>query len=399
MSVTRHRESDQIPLFNSEQYPQEQDSHVRERVTTAREAVMAQGYVPANYRVVRMDKLHDSPHHPRRHLDIHLLHRLTDSVADHGMLQAPVVRPMMDHAGHYEIIVGSRRIAAGRRLGQSNIEVRIIDVTDVDALILALADDLHHRHIAIGDKMDAYITLADILGTQAAVADRLHVSKTEVCKCICVARHSAARTAVCEGRISLDHAYEILASHRAHEADDILAGVLASEQTHRQTRALIKTSKGGKGERGDTSTSTKTSAVTALARPRTPSSTNDPEVLVPLAGSFSACSARYNVRDDSSKRLLNVRNHFQRRVLVVSSRNDVSSHDNTVSEAPRCIDVSRLSVSTTEQQETVAADDLTILHLYRDTDNANLADVWRALRIDVAMIDARVTMCVPGGDA
>ncbi len=37
--------------------------------------------------------------------------------------------------------------------------------------------------------------------------------------------------------------------------------------------------------------------------------------LVPLAGSFSACSARYNVRDDSSKRLLNVRNHFQRRVL------------------------------------------------------------------------------------
>ena len=38
--------------------------------------------------------------------------------------------------------------------------------------------------------------------------------------------------------------------------------------------------------------------------------------LVPLAGSFSACSARYNVRDDSSKRLLSVRNHFQRRVLA-----------------------------------------------------------------------------------
>jgi len=41
------------------------------------------------------------------------------------------------------------------------------------------------------------------------------------------------------------------------------------------------------------------------------------ETLVPLAGSFSACSARYNVRDDSSKRLLNVRNHFQRRVLAL----------------------------------------------------------------------------------
>ncbi len=40
------------------------------------------------------------------------------------------------------------------------------------------------------------------------------------------------------------------------------------------------------------------------------------EHLVPLAGSFSAFSARYNVRDDSSKRLLSVRNHFQRRVLV-----------------------------------------------------------------------------------
>ncbi len=39
-------------------------------------------------------------------------------------------------------------------------------------------------------------------------------------------------------------------------------------------------------------------------------------VLVPLAGSFSACLARYQVRDDFSERLLNSRNHFQRRVLA-----------------------------------------------------------------------------------
>jgi len=366
MLVTGQQVSDQIPLFELEQYPQQtQDSHGPEPSTVARETVTVtdQEHKHANYRVVRLDKLHDGPHHPRRRLDIHRLHELAGSVAAHGVLQAPVVRPMAGQSGHYEIIVGSRRIAACRRLGHRNIEVRIIDATDVDTLILALVDDLHHQHIAVEDKMDAYVALADILGSQAAVAERLCVSKTEICKCIRVARHSAARVAVCEGRISLDHAYEILASHRAHEADDVLAGVLASEQTHRQTRVLIKASKGGEEKRGDTSTSPETSPRTALACPPTPSSANDPEV------------------------------------LVVSSRNDVSSHDNTVSEAPRCIDVSRLSVSTTEQQETVAADDLTILHLYRDTDNADLADVWRALRIDVAMIDARVTMCVPGGDA
>jgi len=40
-----------------------------------------------------------------------------------------------------------------------------------------------------------------------------------------------------------------------------------------------------------------------------------PGYLVPLAGSFSACLARCRVHGDFSERLLNVRNHFQRRVL------------------------------------------------------------------------------------
>ncbi len=53
-------------------------------------------------------------------------------------------------------------------------------------------------------------------------------------------------------------------------------------------------------------------------------------LLVPLAGSFSACLARYQVRDDFSERLLNSRNHFQRRVLAWANADPARFWDATV---------------------------------------------------------------------
>jgi len=105
-------------------------------------------------RVVPTSSLRGSPLHPRRQRDGEHLEHLVESIGTHGMLQPPLVRPLAGQQALYEVIIGTRRVEAACRLGHGSIEVRIIEATDVDVLILALVDDLHHRHIAVADKMD-----------------------------------------------------------------------------------------------------------------------------------------------------------------------------------------------------------------------------------------------------
>jgi len=315
---------------------------------------VAQSHRPrGQHRVVPMSSLRISPHHPRRRDGEHLA-QLAASIGASGMLQPPLVRPLAGRRVSYEVIVGARRVEAARQLGQTAIDVCITDVNDVDVLILALVDDLHHQHITAEDKMDAYVALVDILGTQAAVAERLGISKAEVCKVMRVARHPAARAAVCDDRIKLDHAYDILAAYPAHEVDDILARAAASGHTQQQSRARIKAIKGGEKGRGVdvTLTSLETNLTTAVARDRTATATTNPKM------------------------------------TVVSGRNGPPTHDKATGDVLLFADAMDVSTRADAQQQTVDADDLAVMRLYHDTDRADLADVWHALKADLVMIEA-----------
>lgn len=88
---------------------------------------------------IPLSEIISSPNQPRRGFDKAELQELANSIEEIGLLQPITVRRI--HSG-YELIAGERRLKAHQLLSKSTIEVIIIDVSNEDAALLTLAENL-----------------------------------------------------------------------------------------------------------------------------------------------------------------------------------------------------------------------------------------------------------------
>jgi hypothetical protein len=92
--------------------------------------------------------------------DSHLA-ALAASLANHGLLQAPALRPTA--GGRYEVVFGARRVAAGRLAGWTSLPCRILaNVDDEHALVLAIAENIHRRDLSLFERVAAVRRLAEL---------------------------------------------------------------------------------------------------------------------------------------------------------------------------------------------------------------------------------------------
>ena len=85
------------------------------------------------------------PGQPRKTFDDETLAELSASIAEHGLLQPIAVRPKP--SGGYLIVAGERRWRASRMAGLTEVPVIIKDVTDEQAMELALVENLQREDL------------------------------------------------------------------------------------------------------------------------------------------------------------------------------------------------------------------------------------------------------------
>ena len=66
---------------------------------------------------------------------------LAESMKVRGLEHPILVRPAKDNPGMFEVIAGSRRLAAARELGWKRIDARVVNCDEVDALCLSLDEN------------------------------------------------------------------------------------------------------------------------------------------------------------------------------------------------------------------------------------------------------------------
>ena len=125
---------------------------------------------------------------PRKAFEEESLTELAASITEHGLLQAISVRPKPLGAG-YVIIAGERRWRAARMAGLAQVPVVIRDVSDEQAMELALIENLQREDLDPVEEAMGYRQLMDKCGLtqeQAAsqiVAQDLNVRQAEaLCK-------------------------------------------------------------------------------------------------------------------------------------------------------------------------------------------------------------------------
>jgi ParB/RepB/Spo0J family partition protein len=205
-----------------------------------RESGAADRLLDNSRQMVRLDLIDDNPRNPRRRVDEESARELAASIAEHGLLQAPVVRRHPDDPDRYMVVLGSRRVAAHRLLGRDEIEVIVRRLEDGQAFIASCVENVQRVELSPREEMDMIGVLIDELGSQEAAARALGKSPTWLSKRKRVLAVPALAAAVERGEISLDHAYD-LATRAPDEAAMLaqLARVRAGGQSQGATRDAL----------------------------------------------------------------------------------------------------------------------------------------------------------------
>jgi len=174
-----------------------------------RESGAADRLLDNSRQMVRLDLIDDNPRNPRRRMDEESARELAASIAEHGLLQAPVVRRHPDDPDRYMVVLGARRVAAHRLLGRDEIEVIVRRLEDGQAFIASCVENVQRVELSPREEMDMIGVLIDELGSQEAAARALGKSPTWLSKRKRILAAPALAAAVERGEISLDHAYDI----------------------------------------------------------------------------------------------------------------------------------------------------------------------------------------------
>lgn len=82
---------------------------------------------------------------PRHYFDPEKLEQLVQSIAQHGILEPLLVRPLAPN--QYELVAGERRYRAALKLGLPEVPVVIRQLNDDEAIQLALIENLHREDL------------------------------------------------------------------------------------------------------------------------------------------------------------------------------------------------------------------------------------------------------------
>ncbi len=94
--------------------------------------------VQSEYRNLPLASLTESALNPRRSFDEAALNELAESIRTQGLLSPLLVRPKGSHT--YEIVAGARRYRAAQIAGLESVPVRIVELTDAQALETSIVE-------------------------------------------------------------------------------------------------------------------------------------------------------------------------------------------------------------------------------------------------------------------
>ena len=98
-------------------------------------------------RRVPIEFLKPNPKNPRRIYSDTELDELAASIRERGIIQPVVVRAVRGAKDSYEIIAGERRWRAAQRAGQHDVPIVMLDVSDSEALELAIIENVQRTDL------------------------------------------------------------------------------------------------------------------------------------------------------------------------------------------------------------------------------------------------------------
>lgn len=177
---------------------------------------------------------------PRKIFDEDALAELADSIAKHGVIQPLLVRPMPD--GSYQLVAGERRWRASRMAGLTEVPVVIKELSDDEAMTLALIENLQREDLNAIEEAQGIKALMDTLSlTQDEAAERVGKSRPAVANALRLLKLPDSVIAlVSDGKLSPGHARALLGFKDEQDIIETADLIIEKGLTVRDVEKIVK---------------------------------------------------------------------------------------------------------------------------------------------------------------
>ena len=167
-----------------------------------------------------IELLKASPNNPRKHFAEADLEELANSIRDKGLLQPIVVRPVS--GGEYEIVAGERRWRAAQRAGVHDVPVLIRELSDGEALEIALIENIQRTDLNPLEEARAYgLLLEQFSYTQQQLAESVGKSRSHIANTLRLLNlPEPVRKQIEEGNLTAGHARALVVTDSPAELAD-----------------------------------------------------------------------------------------------------------------------------------------------------------------------------------
>ncbi|MDR1067037.1 MAG: ParB/RepB/Spo0J family partition protein [Clostridiales bacterium] len=189
---------------------------------------------------IDINKIEPNSEQPRKRFDIDSINDMAESIRAHGVIQPVIVKSAGD--GFYSLIAGERRWRAARVARLDAIPAIVKDYTDVEALQVALIENLQREDLNPIEQAVCYKRLADeYFYTQEDIASKIGKSRNSVSYALGLLNLDArVQSFVADGSITPGHARYLFHVKNPDDQFSLAQFIMAKELNVRETEKYVK---------------------------------------------------------------------------------------------------------------------------------------------------------------
>lgn len=188
---------------------------------------------------LKINEIEPNRDQPRKTFDEAALSELADSIAQHGVIQPLLVRPIQDG---YQLVAGERRWRAARLAGLTEVPVVVKELSDSETMEIALIENLQREDLNPIEEAEGLQLLIDTYGlTQDECAKRVGKSRPAITNALrLLSLPEKLLELVKDSMISSGHARALLPLGDEEAMLSLANEIIAKDLSVREVERIVK---------------------------------------------------------------------------------------------------------------------------------------------------------------
>ena len=189
-----------------------------------------------------------NPYQPRQNFKEEKLNELASSIKKNGIIQPIAVRPSKSDSGKYEIVAGERRWLAAQRAGLHEIPIRILDLSDVESLEVAIVENIQRDDLNPIEEAKGYKRLnEEFKYDHESISKLMSKSRSHISNTLRLLTLPSDVVAMLEeGTLTSGQARPLIG---ISNASSIAEEIVSKNYSARKVEYIVRNKKGGKLEK------------------------------------------------------------------------------------------------------------------------------------------------------